>query len=280
MYLAQVDFDALIREDVPYFDLTSVALGIESQPAEISYFTREDCVVCGSEEVAELFRRLDITLDHTIPSGTAISAGTEIISGHGAAERLHTAWKVGQNLLDHLSGIATQTKRMADIAHTVNPALPILTTRKMYPGTKALSIKAVMAGGALPHRLGLSETILIFRQHYAMLGGFDKLLSCIPKMKQMCCEKKIIAEAEHFEMAEALCEAGVDGIQLDKFSPQEAYEAAEKLSARFPHIVLLAAGGINETNIAAYAAAKISGVVTTSLYSAAPIDVGVKINPL
>lgn len=52
MYLAKADFDALIREDVPYFDLTSFALGIDSQAADIAYFTREDCVVCGSEEVA------------------------------------------------------------------------------------------------------------------------------------------------------------------------------------------------------------------------------------
>ena len=55
MYLANVDFDALIREDVPYFDLTSFELGLDHEPARIACFTRENCVVCGTEEAAEIF---------------------------------------------------------------------------------------------------------------------------------------------------------------------------------------------------------------------------------
>ncbi len=278
MYLANVDFDALIREDVPYFDLTSYALGIDEQPAEIVYFTREDCVVCGTEEVAEVFRRLDITLDKAVPSGTAVPAMSEIVRGHGTAGKLHMAWKVGQNLLDHMSGIATKTRQMVDAAHAVNPELAILTTRKMYPGTKALSTKAVMAGGAFPHRLGLSETVLVFKQHCNIIGGFDELLRRLPEMKRQCCEKKILVETESLENAIALCSAGVDGIQFDKLSAKETEAASEVLNRRFPGVIVLAAGGINEKNVSGYAAAKISGVVTTSLYNAPAIDIGVKIN--
>ncbi|MCD8192845.1 MAG: ModD protein [Oscillospiraceae bacterium] len=279
MYLAKADFDALIREDVPYFDLTSFALGIDSQPADIAYFTREDCVVCGSEEVAEVFRRLGITADSVVPSGTAVGAGAVLVSGHGGAGRLHEAWKVGQNLLDHLSGVATATRRMVDAVHAVNPELPVLTTRKMYPGTKALAVKAVMAGGALPHRLGLSETVLVFKQHLDIIGGMDELLRRLPEMKQRCCEKKIIVECETLETAEALCAAGADGIQFDKLTAPEFRAAAEALTARFPHVILLAAGGINAKNAADYAAAKISGIVTTAVYTAPTVDIGVKITP-
>lgn len=277
MYLANVDFDALIREDVPYFDLTSFALGIDGQAAKICYFTREDCVVCGTEEVSEIFRRLGLTLTSAVPSGTFVPAGTELLTGRGPAGAVHTAWKVGQNLLDHTSGIATKTKRLVDAVHAVNPALPVLTTRKMFPGTKALAIKAIMAGGAVPHRLGLSETVLVFKQHLNMIGGLDALLSRLPEMKRVCCEKKILVEAEDLDMAVQLCQAGADGIQFDKFSPQALAEAAELLSARFPGVVLLAAGGINEKNAAQYACAKISGIVTTSLYTAPATDIGVRI---
>ncbi|MCD8115532.1 MAG: ModD protein [Oscillospiraceae bacterium] len=277
MYLANVDFDALIREDVPYFDLTSYVLGIDEQPGEISFFTREDCVVCGSEEVIEIFRRLGIEPDSTVPSGTPVAAGSELVSGHGAAGRLHMAWKVGQNLLDHMSGIATKTRRMVDAAHAVAPDLPILTTRKMYPGTRALSIKAVMAGGAVPHRLGLSETVLIFQQHCNILGGFEELLRRIPELKRLCCEKKLLVETERQEEAIALCEAGADGIQFDKFSPPQLCAAADELTRRFPGVVVLAAGGINEGNVAQYAAAGISGIVTTNLYSAPAVDIGVRL---
>lgn len=277
MYLANVDFDALIREDVPYFDLTSYVLGIDEQPGRISFFTREDCVVCGSEEVAEIFRRLGIELDSAVPSGETVAAGGELVAGHGPAGRLHMAWKVGQNLLDHMSGVATKTRRMVEAAHAVSPELPILTTRKMYPGTRALSVKAVMAGGAVPHRLGLSETVLIFEQHRNILGGFEALLQRLPKIKRLCCEKKLLVETESLEEALALCEAGADGIQFDKLSPQALCAAADALRGRFPEVVILAAGGINAENVAQYAAARVSGIVTTSLYSAPAADIGVRI---
>ena len=277
MYLSEDTIDRLLAEDVPYFDLTSWVLGIRDQSAAIRYFTREDAVVCGTEEVARIFERLHITLDEAIPSGQYVKAGTQLIAGHGRAEDLHTAWKVGQNLLDHCSGIATRTRAMVDAARKWNPTISILTTRKGFPGTKALATKAVIAGGALPHRLGLSETLLVFKQHLNMIGGFEAFLPRIREIKAGCCEKKLLAEADSQSEAEALCEAGIDGIQFDKLSAQELCATAQLLRTRYPNVILLAAGGINEHNVEQYARAEINGIVTTSLYSAKPIDVGVKI---
>lgn len=277
MYLAQIDFDALIREDVPYFDLTGFALGLDRQAARISCFTREDCVVCGTEEADEIFRRLRIETVQMHPSGSAVPAGTELITGVGAANKVLTAWKVVQNLLDHTSGIATKARRLVDAAHAVNPELSVLTTRKMFPGTKALAIKGIMAGGALPHRLGLSETVLVFQQHLNLLGGMEAFLQKLPELKRSCCEKKILVETSSAETALELCRAGADGIQFEKLPPDGLREACEAVAAQFPQAVLLAAGGINEKNVAEYAKAKIHGVVTTSLYTAQPIDVGVRI---
>lgn len=271
------EIDRLINEDVPYIDLTSWALGIREQVGQITYFTRDDAVVCGTEEVRAIFDRLHIEMDHMVPSGRQVIAGSELITGTGRAEDLHMAWKVGQNILDSCSGIATKTKKMVDIVKAANPNMAILTTRKGFPGTKALATKAIMAGGAMPHRLGLSETILIFKQHLNFIGGFDGLLKKLPEIKAECCEKKIIVEATTLDQAIELCRAGVDGIQFDKMSVAELINAVKNLRDEFPDKVLLAAGGINETNIAEYAQTNVNGLVTTSLYSAKPIDVGVKI---
>ena len=279
MYLANVDFDALIREDVPHFDLTAFELGLNHEPARIACFTREDCIVCGTEEAREVFRRLGIETLHMIDSGTTAYAGDELIVGTGESTEVLTAWKVIQNLIDHTSGVATKTKRFADAAHAVNPNLAILTTRKMFSGTKALMIKAVMAGGAVPHRLGLSETILVFSQHINLLGGFQRLLEKLPEMKHSCCEKKILVETSNLEKALSCLRAGADGIQLEKLTPEELNNICSEIRKEFPQAVLLSAGGINETNVSNYAAADINGIVTTSLYTAKPVDVGVRIQP-
>jgi molybdenum transport protein len=166
---------------------------------------------------------------------------------------------------------------MVKLVKEINPNIAILTTRKGFPGTKALSVKAVMAGGAVPHRLGLSETVLIFKQHIDYIGGFDTLLSRIPALKSECCEKKILVETNDYHEAKKLCTAGVDGIQFDKIPAAALKDIVEKLKSEFPKVVLLAAGGINEKNAAEYAQLNIDGMVTTSLYSAKPLDIGVSI---
>lgn len=280
LYLTRDEIDRWLKEDVPYIDLTSWTLGIREQQGSIAYFTRDEAVVCGTEEVRQIFDHLRIETDRFIPSGQRVKQGEVLISGKGRAEDLHMAWKVGQNILDHCSGIATKTRRMVDDAKSINPKVAVLTTRKGFPGTKSLATKSIMVGGALPHRLGISETILIFKQHMNMIGGFEALLKKLPEVKGECCEKKIIVEAGSLEQAISLCQAGVDGIQFDKLKSEELKNAVKHLRAEFPHVVALAAGGINESNVKDYAETGVDGIVTTSLFSAKPLDIGVKIEPI
>lgn len=280
IFFSMEEIDRLIKEDVPYLDLTSLALGIGDQQGSITYFTRENAVVCGTEEAAQIFQRLGIDCGQYIPSGQSVKAGDILISGRGRAADLHIAWKVCQNILDHCSGIATKTRKMVDLVQSYNPNLPVLTTRKGFPGTKALAIKSVIAGGAVPHRLGLSETVLVFKQHMNFIGGFDSLLASLPRIKAHCCEKKVIVETESVEQALALCRAGVDGIQFDKLPIDQLKAVCDIIKGEYPGVTLLAAGGINETNVANYARINLDGIVTTSLYHAKPIDIGVRIEAI
>jgi molybdenum transport protein len=276
-YLSINEIEQLIKEDVPYIDLTSWTLGIREQPGRITYFTREEAIVCGTEEVRKVFEQLGIKLEAMIPSGEIIKPGDTIISGTGRGADLHMAWKVGQNILDSCSGIATKTRTMVEQVKAVNPHIAVLTTRKGFPGTKVLTTKAILAGGAMPHRLGLSETILVFKQHMNFIGGFEGLLKKIPEIKTESCEKKVIVEATELEKAIRLCHAGADGIQFDKLTVAELEKAVSALKKEFPGVTILGAGGINEKNCGDYAKTGIDGIVTTSLYRAKPIDIGVKI---
>jgi molybdenum transport protein len=154
--------------------------------------------------------------------------------------------------------------------------MTIVTTRKMFPGAKSLSIKAVVAGGGYPHRLGLSETILVFPQHVEFCSGLDGLIEMVPDLKRRACEKKLIVEVESAGDAIRLCRAGVDGIQFDKGDPGKIGECVRTLRSINPGIVVLAAGGINEDNIEDYAAAGVDAVVTSSIYFGKPADIGVR----
>lgn len=277
MYISDELIDRFIKEDVPYIDLTTLTLGISGQKGTIQFFTREEAVLCGTEEVAKIFNKLNIELFKTTPSGTFIKKGEVFLEGKGNAEDLHMAWKVSQNILDYSSGIATKTKILVDKVSETNPNLHIITTRKVVPGTKELAIKAVIAGGGFPHRLGLSETILIFKQHLNFLGGIDELIKIIESVKSKACEKKVIAEVENIEQAIILCKNGVDGIQFDKVPCNDLKSYVYTLRNINPSIVILASGGINESNVEDYAKTGANAIVTTSVYHAKPIDIGCKI---
>ena len=276
--ISDARIDQLIAEDVPYIDLTTQMLGISGKPARIEFFTREDATVCATEEAARVLQHLGAEVESLVPSGEHVAAGTILLVAVGPAGALHKAWKVCLNLLDHCSAVATKTHNLVSAAKSANPACEVLTTRKSMPGVKDLLTKAVTAGGAFPHRLGLSETVLVFDNHTRLMGGFDAFLEALPSLRSKCIEKKLFVEADA-DQARALARAGVDGIQFDKIPADELAALVAELRAIDPHCTLIAAGGINAKNAAAYAATGVDGLATTAPFSAAPLDMSARILP-
>ena len=276
--ISDARIDQLIAEDVPYIDLTTQMLGISDKPARIEFFTREDATVCATEEAARVLQHLGAEVESLVPSGEQVAAGTILLVAVGPAWALHKAWKVCLNLLDHCSAVATKTHNLVSAAKSANPACEVLTTRKSMPGVKDLLTKAATAGGAFPHRLGLSETVLVFDNHTRLMGGFDAFLEALPSLRSKCIEKKLFVEADA-DQARALARAGVDGIQFDKIPADELAALVAELRAINPHCTLIAAGGINAKNAAAYAATGVDGLATTAPFSAAPLDMSARILP-
>lgn len=273
---ARIDY--FISEDVPYLDLTSEVLGVADQAGDMEYYTREECVLAGTDVVRRIARNLGCEVVAVRFDGDRIAAGESFMTLRGPASALHQVWKVGLNTFDHLSAVATKTRQMVDAAHEANPRCEILTTRKSMPGAKDLLTAAVRAGGAWPHRLGLSETVLVFDHHIAFLGGFDAFIERLPEVKRRCVEKKLFVEAGE-EQARILARAGVDGIQFDKVPVERLASLVEELRAIDPHLTLIAAGGINPGNAAAYAATGVDGLATTAPFSAKPLDMSVRMRP-
>jgi len=256
--------EAWIKEDVPYLDLTTQLLGVGRERGRLAYSARERTVVCGCEAAARVLEKLGARAGRSISAGSAVEPGALVLEAFGPASALHEAWRVCSRILEYASGIATRTRALVDSARSVNPDIAVLATRKCFPGTKELATEAAVAGGALPHRLGLSETVLIFEQHRLFMDR--PLAEAIPDLKRRALEKKILAEASSVEDAVELCEAGIDGVQFDKLGPGELRDAVLRLRALRPDLVILAAGGITPENAGTYAGTGVDGLATSSIF--------------
>lgn len=271
--------DRWIRETAPCGDLTCSTLGLDRQPGRATFTAREPLVVCGSEEAARIFEKCGAGARILRASGEDAAPGDALLAAEGPAGALHTAWKVSINVLEYASGIATRTRRLVEIAREGAPGVQIAATCKTFPGTRELSAKSVLAGGGILHRLGLSETILVFDHHRAFFADLGTFLRQIPAGKRNACEKKFIVEAETAAQALALAEAGADGIQFDKMPAAELAENVRTLRALRPDILLIAAGGITGHNAAALAATGVDVLATSAVYFGKPADIAVEIRP-
>lgn len=277
--VAESRIDYLIEEDIPYIDLTSEVLGIGKAYGSIEYFTREDCLLCCTEEAVRIMNKMDIEIINMLPSGSRVSKGESFLKARGSARALHKAWKVCLNLFDYYSAIATKTAEMVNSVKEHNPQCEILATRKSPSGIKDLLVKAIMTGGAFPHRLGLSETVLVFEQHLEFLGGFNEFIENLPTIRSRCIEKKLFVEASA-KQAMILAHKGIDGIQFDKIPAVELVSLVKEIRSINAQVTLIAAGGINPGNAAEYALTGVDGLATTSLFSAQPLDMSVRMQSI
>jgi molybdenum transport protein len=279
-YISDSDIENFIHEDVPFGDLTTHLLGIGDKLGKIIFSAREETTVCCTEEAARLLNKLGTKTIHMLPSGTVVPAGMEFLEAQGTADALHAGWKAALNLLEYASGVASRTSRTVKAAQAVNPDITVVTTRKSFPGTKKIVIKAIMAGGALPHRLGLSETILVFKQHTAFMGGLEAFLKTVPDLRAKAKETKIIVEADNVGEALQIAQAGPDVVQVDKAKPDDLARLVKEMRLTTPAVKISAAGGINEANVAQYAAAGVDIIVLSSVYFGKPSDVSARIMPI
>lgn len=273
------EIERFIDEDLPYGDLTTHLLGIGNQPGVISFTTREETTICCTEEAARVLEKCGCSVLSLEPSGTYCAPGIVFLTATGTAQALHAGWKVALNLLEYASGIASRTARIVGAARETMPGIAVVTTRKSFPGTKKIAIKAICAGGALPHRLGLSETVLVFKQHTAFLGGLDAFLKDVADLRAKAPENRVIVEADDADEALRIARAGVDVIQVDKLPPAALQQLVADIRVVDRAVKISAAGGINEANVAQYAASGVDIIVLSSVYFGKPADIGARIIP-
>lgn len=271
--------ESLLHDDSPCGDATTFALGIGQRPGRLVFRARQSMVLCGSEEACRMgeLRGLRV-VGPARESGNALTAGDEILRLEGIAANLHLVWKTAQTLIEYLSGIASSTAAIVAAARRGDPQAAVVCTRKNFPGTKAAAIKAVLCGGASPHRLGLSETLLVFPEHRVFLKD-DAPASIIDGLRQLWPERAIVVEADNEDDARLWIAAGPDIVQLEKM-PVEALRCIAGYAASGASTTrIAAAGGVDADNAEAYARAGARILVTSAPYFAAPRDVAVTLEP-
>jgi molybdenum transport protein len=271
--LQDIEIERFIEEDIPYGDLTTHLLNIGSIRGKITFTTREDTIICGTEEAGRILEKCGAKVTLTVPSGTASTGSKIFFVAEGSAQSLHAGWAVAVNLLEYASGIATCTAKIVRLARLINPSIAVVTSRKCFPGTRKLAIKAIVAGGALPHHLSLSETILVSRQHTLFTGGLDAFLNTLPKLLTKVREPTIIVEAGGFNEALRIARTGVDVLQVDKLPTNELKELVDAVRDINSSMKISVTGDINERNVSEYAATGVDIIVLSSVYFSTPSDI-------
>ena len=275
MYYTYDEIDRLINEDMPLFDLTKELLEIDSK-GKISFFTRKDCVVTANDLIEMLCNRVNLNIIFKEKNKKFITAKSKLFEAEG--ENVLILWKIAQNIYEYALSVSTYTYEMVQKAKAINPNIEILTTRKIIPFTKKIALNAIMDGGAYPHRVTTTETILVFDNYINLYGGWEKFFKDFKNLKHKAVEKKWVVECESIEKAKKLIEIEVDVIQLDKVDIDTTKKIVNM--AHNKNIKVLSAGGINKNNIEEYAKTGVDGIVTTAPYFAKGADVKVVIDSL
>lgn len=212
-----------LEEDIGSGDITAQLIP-EGQQATATIITREDCVVCGTAWVDEVFRQVDpaVTIQWHVQDGDQVMANTTLCTLSGSARSLLTGERSALNFLQLLSGTATVSRQYAELVKDSN--IKILDTRKTIPGLRTAQKYAVRCGGCYNHRMGLYDAFLIKENHIAACGG---IAQAVAEARRQQPGKTVEVEVENLEELKQAVEAGADIVMLDNFSPADLREAGK-----------------------------------------------------
>ena len=230
---------------------------------------REAIVVAGIDIAAAFFRALDdqVEIEQLASDGDRVEAGAVLMRLSGNARAMLAAERSALNTLQHLSGIATVTRRFVDaIAGT---GATLLDTRKTIPGLRMLEKYAARMGGAQNHRMRLDDGVLIKDNHVAVCGG---VAEAVQRAKAANTGLQVQVEVDRVEQIEPALAAGADRLLLDNMPPPVLREAVTLVAGRVP---LEASGGVRLETIRAIAETGVDYISAGRITQSAPaVDIG------
>jgi len=265
---------AALAEDIGSGDATTLSTLPPHAEAAAFMSAREPIVVAGLEFAIAAFEELSPDLDFVeqCNDGDSIPPGASLLNVRGSAHAILTAERVALNFVQHLSGIATLTKRFVDaIAGT---KAKILDTRKTTPGWRAFEKYAVTCGGGINHRFGLFDMILIKDNHLAALRDEkpNAIAAAVARARVKYPQLKIEVETENLDQVQQALDARADVVLLDNMEVDQLRPAVALARGRAK---LEASGGVNLETVRAIAETGVDFISVGAItHSARAVDIG------
>ena len=230
---------------------------------------REPIVSAGIDVAVEFFRALDesVAVQELAADGDRVEPIGLLLRLSGNARAMLAAERSALNTLQHLSGVATLTRRYVDAIE--GTGVKLLDTRKTIPGLRALEKYAARMGGAENHRMRLDDGILIKDNHVAVAGGVG---AAVRAARDADTGLQVQVEVDSIEQIEEALMAGADRLLLDNMSVTALKTAVELVAGRVP---LEASGGVTLETIRAIAETGVDYISVGRITQSAPaVDIG------
>ena len=258
-----------LQEDLPLDDVTTAALFPSPTPALARIVAQQPLVVAGLAAAVQTFQTVDAALVLSIhrQDGERAREGDCLLQIEGDGRSILKAERVALNFLQHLSGIATLTRRFCDAARGY--PVTILDTRKTIPGLRALQKWAVLLGGGTNHRQSLSDAVLIKDNHLALLDQTTMPVRTACRKAKATAPRgmNVIVEVESLADVRQALAGRADIILLDNMNPATVRQAIRLIKGR---ALVEVSGGITLKNVRAMAAAGPDRISIGALTHSAP----------
>ena len=266
---------AMLREDIGSGDITAAATIPADARASAQYRSKQSLIVAGIPVVQEMVKLADPQLDFKALSndGASISSGTAMAEIRGSARSILTVERTSLNILQHLCGIATLTRKYVE--RVAGTQARIIDTRKTVPGLRVLEKYAVTCGGGTNHRMGLFDGVLIKNNHLAFHSSIAQAMQ--EARRQVGHLVKIEVEVRSLDELQGAIDAGADVILLDNFNPGQTRKAVEVTRGRIP---LESSGGITLETVRSFAETGVDYISVGALTHSAPAaDIHLRVMP-
>jgi nicotinate-nucleotide pyrophosphorylase (carboxylating) len=201
--------------------------------------------------------------------GDRVEAGMVLAEVTGRAASILAAERVALNFMQHLSGVASLTRRFVDAVRSY--PCQILDTRKTIPGFRVLEKYAVRCGGGHNHRMGLYDAVLIKDNHLAALDDWEAIVhQAIARIRHQDKPQQVTIEVDRFDQLDRALRCRPDVVLLDNMTTEMLARAVRRRNQTAPHILLEASGGISLSNVQPVAAAGVDRISVGALTHSAP----------
>ncbi|MGB3735020.1 MAG: carboxylating nicotinate-nucleotide diphosphorylase [Ilumatobacter sp.] len=255
-------------------DVTSTATIPAGQRSIATFGAREHGVVAGLPVVAAVIETVcgseASEIEYLVPDASRVEPGTDVARVTAPTRLLLTAERTALNLLCHLSGVASITRRWADALDGTSAT--VRDTRKTMPGMRALQKYAVRCGGGANHRMGLSDMALVKDNHVAAAGG---VAAAFARVRELEASIPVEIEVDDLDGLREAITAGADEVLVDNFTLDLMRDAVSIRDEMNPAVRLEASGGLTLDTARAVAETGVDLIAVGELtHSARVLDLG------